>query len=125
MDLVNVHRRIQRRCRPPEIAAVMPVIPVQPGNDAGGIRCPAASEAHRVRLVDPAAVPVAHQIFVSPALSWVRGPGLPDAAAKAVHGQVVGVPEIEIAHHVDPLGIGGPHPEHESGNARPVLRVAA
>ena len=35
------------------------------------------------------------------------------------------VPAVEVADDGDLRGVGGPHPEHESGNARPVLRVAA
>ena len=127
VHFVNVHRAVQRG---PGGAAleplgVVPAVGALVADDAGGVRRPAGPEAHRVGLVDRAAVPMADQKFIRAALLRIGGPGLPHALGDFLHGQILRIPEVKITDDGNRLGIGRPDPENVAGNVAAAFRVAA
>ena len=116
MDLVDVEGRVVHRV----FGLLVPELLVTPAEAgkiiqlAGGGGPGLRVESIGVRLEMHGAVRAFHRIFVGRIFLQVRDKALPDLSVFPQPGGAA-LPVIEIPHHRDRLGVGGPHPKFPTG----------
>jgi hypothetical protein len=116
MHLVDRDRRAQRvgsggeRRRPADGLEI--------DDDRSGARPHLGGESHRIGLQrQQLAVGADDLVFVLVSRLDARDEDLPEAVAAHPHGMTAAVPEIEVADHADPTGVGSEHRERDARRA--------
>ena len=116
VDLVDVDRAgdggLLRRAR--AVGRVVPAELRRRADDARRLRQGAAAPAIGIGLIDRAAGAAGHAVFIGLSGLRIDGDRLPHARADRLHRQILGVPEVELAHDVYSLCIGRPDAEDDS-----------
>ena len=126
MELIDVHRALQRVFlgsggKPLTVAPL--VIFLLP-NHAGGVRHQLGAVGIGVYLVDRAAIFANNQEFIGLSQLSMGSPGFPNTAGDLLHGKILAIPEVKVAHNCNTLCIGRPNAENKTGLTIPCFGVA-
>lgn len=106
-------RRAQGKVpNPPSVA---PGVGIVCADEAGGVGQTGGTDAIGIGFIDRSAIGAGDVVFIRAAFVAPGRKDLPHTVLQVLHGQIFRVPEVELAHHTDVSGVGGPDPEDISG----------
>ena len=96
-------------------ALVAPGVARKIGDDRGGLGRTLHGKAVGIGFQDLTSVIAQKELVVLPLSDLLLGEGdLPDAVRHLAEGRGLGIPAVEVAHHRDELGVGGPDAKDEA-----------
>ena len=113
MHLVDADRLLVAVVAPGHPVAVVPDVAALP-DDAGGGGAQFRALHVRIGFLDGAPVLAGDVVLVGVPGAGLRHEKAPEAEVEALQRVLEAVPVIEVAHHADMLGVGGPHGETDA-----------